>query len=96
MGLVSWLIFRVVGNGCAGAALAGSTAQSEMREREDVGMGAGAGHGDADAAEAAGDLGVDLEQPEPDGAAGGALEGGVGQCEAAERGHRDVGHGGEP
>lgn len=67
-----------------------------MGQREDVGVGAGAGHGYADAADAAGDLGADLEQPEPDGAAGRALERGVGQREAAQGGHQDVGHGGEP
>jgi hypothetical protein len=45
---------------------AGSAAQSCVGQREDVGIGTGRGDRKADAAHAAGELGADLEQPEPD------------------------------
>jgi hypothetical protein len=59
-------------------------------------VGAGGGHRDLDPAHAFADLGADLQQLEPDGAAGGAGELGVAQADAAQSIEQDIGKGREP
>ena len=59
-------------------------------------VGAGRGHGDFDPAHALAHLGADLEELEPDGAAGGGRELGVAQANAAQRLEQNIGEGREP
>ena len=61
---------------------------------EDIGI--RTSHGDADAPCAAPDLGADLEEFDPDGAACSFGKAGSGKRDASERGEPDIGHGGEP
>ena len=57
---------------------------------------AGRRHGDLDAAHAFAHLGADLQELEPDGAAGGGRELGVAQTDAAQRREQHIGEGREP
>ena len=74
----------------------GGAAQIEIREVVLGLVRAGRGHGDLDPAHALAHLGADLQELEPDRAAGGAGELGVAQTDAAQSFEQHIGKGRKP
>src|SRR5438445_5460024 len=60
------------------------------------GSGTGRGHGKLDATNGDADQRADLQELEPDGAAGGIRKGGFGKADAPQRADQHISHGSEP
>ena len=79
-----------------GRAVLGGVGQAAGGAAPFFGSGAGRGHGNPDATDGDADQRPDLQELEPDGAAGGVRKGGFGKADAPQRADQHIGHRSEP